>query len=191
MNPLDIIDKYYKAGALRDLLIRHSECVAQRALRIAFAHPELAIDTTFVSEAAMLHDIGIICCDAPDIHCHGTEPYIRHGVMGAQILLGEGLPLHARVCERHTGAGITIGEVLRQHLPLRVPVPVDAAEPYMPATVEETLVCYADKFYSKSHPDREKTIEQAVRSLRKFGDDGVTRFLHWAQLFEGYNYRQE
>ena len=186
MHPLEIIDRYYEAGSLRDLLVKHSQCVAQRALRIAFAHPELAIDTDFVREAALLHDIGIICCDAPSIHCYGTEPYIRHGVMGAQILRREGMPRHARVCERHTGAGITVAEVLRQNLPLAVPQPTTADEPYVPVTIEEKLICYADKFYSKSHPEREKTIEQAVRSLSKFGGDGAARFLDWASLFEGY-----
>ena len=63
-----IIDKYYGGcGALRHILLTHSESVAQRALRIAAMHPELHIDTDFVRNAAMLHDIGIIRVDAPGI----------------------------------------------------------------------------------------------------------------------------
>ena len=53
-----------------------------------------------------------------------------------------------------------------------------------PETLEEQLICYADKFYSKSHPDQEKTVEQAVQSLRKFGEEGVVRFLAWVKQFE-------
>jgi uncharacterized protein len=54
---------------------------------------------------------------------------------------------------------------------------------YLPETLEEQLICYADKFYSKSHPQRLLTAEQTAKSLEKFGLDGVERFLHWHSLF--------
>lgn len=178
MNPLTIIDKYYNEdAALRRILIAHSTAVADKALALAHRHSELAIDETFVYEAAMLHDIGIIRCDAPGILCHGTEPYICHGMMGAEMLRAEGLPRHARVCERHTGAGITAEEVRQQQLPL-------PERDFLPETLEECLICYADKFFSKTKLDREKTIEQAIRSLEKFGAAGVARFLKWKEMFE-------
>ena len=53
-----------------------------------------------------------------------------------------------------------------------------------PETIEEKLICYADKFYSKTHLDREKTIEQAERSLAKFGGDTLARFRMMKELFE-------
>ncbi|MBQ2497862.1 MAG: hypothetical protein II509_04350, partial [Prevotella sp.] len=87
-----------------------------------------------------------------------------------------------RVCQRHTGAGITRAEVIAQRLPL--PLPDDDSEPYMPESLEEKLVCYADKFFSKTRLDHEKTLEEAERSLAKFGSEGVLRFREWAQLFE-------
>ena len=84
MNYQNIIDQYYsEENALRRILLVHSRQVMERALRIADAHPELAIDRPFVQEAAMLHDIGIFLCDAPGIACHGKEPYICHGRLGA------------------------------------------------------------------------------------------------------------
>ena len=55
----------------------------------------------------------------------------------------------------------------------------------MPETLEEQLVCYADKFYSKSKPDRVLTVGQAAQSLARFGEEGVATFLGWARLFEG------
>jgi uncharacterized protein len=131
----------------------------------------------FIEEAAMLHDIGIIRCNAPGIHCHGTEPYICHGRIGAEMLRGEGLPRHARVCERHTGAGLTRDDIVSQQLPL-------PQQDFLPETMEEKLVCYADKFFSKSRPDEEKTLEQAVRSLSKFGNEGVSRFMEWHEMFK-------
>ena len=174
-----IIDKYYGGcGALRHILLTHSQSVTQRALRIAAMHPELNIDTDFVRNAAMLHDIGIIRVDAPGIECHGTEPYIRHGVCGAEMLRAESLPeCYARVCERHTGAGLTLNDIVSQNLPL-------PHHDLQPETIEEKLICYADKFYSKSHLDRCKTLPQAEKTISRFGDEGLQRFLLWERMFE-------
>lgn len=124
----------------------------------------------------MLHDIGIFKCDAAGIQCFGTEPYICHGRIGAELLRSEGFPRHARVCERHTGAGITKAQVIVQNLPL-------PQQDFLPETMEEKVICYADKFFSKTHLDREKTIEQAEKSLSKFGDEGVLRFREWEKCF--------
>ena len=123
-----IIDKYYPVDdELRRVLLKHSRQVADRCLEIVRKHKELPVDVQFLEEAAMLHDIGIVQCDAPSIHCHGAKPYIRHGQLGAEMLRAEGYPRHARVCERHTGTGLLGLE---------------------PETLEEKIVCYADKFYS-------------------------------------------
>jgi len=178
LEVINIIDRWYRSEqALRALLLQHSQQVCARALKIADAHPELAIDLNFLEEAAMLHDIGIIQCDAPGIHCHGTHPYICHGILGGQMLRELDMPRHARVCERHTGAGLTRHDIEAQQLPL-------PAQDFLPETIEEQIICYADKFYSKSKPDREKTYEQALRSLTRFGNDGAARFVAWHQRFE-------
>ena len=80
MDPLQIIDTYYGNNeALREILVRHSRSVTAKALDVARRHPELGLDEQFISEAAMLHDIGIFLTDAPSIHCHGSNPYICHG----------------------------------------------------------------------------------------------------------------
>ena len=174
----EIIDKYYpEHNELRHILTAHSTLVMRRAVRICDNHPERGLDRQFVIEAAMLHDIGIVRCYAPSICCMGSEPYICHGRIGADMLRAEGYPRHARVCERHTGAGLARQEILAQHLPL-------PAQNFLPETLEEQLICYADKFYSKSHLEQEKSYEQAERSLAKFGSDGVARFRAWKKLFE-------
>ncbi|MBQ9645150.1 MAG: HDIG domain-containing protein [Prevotella sp.] len=178
MDYQSLLDKYYpEVGDLRLLILKHSRQVADRCLFIARRHPELHVDEQFVEEAAMLHDIGIRWCHAPSIFCEGTDHYIRHGLIGAELLRREGFPRHARVCERHTGTGITRQQIERQQLPLP---PAD----YVPETLEEQLVCYADKFYSKSRPDRVLTVDEAAHSLAKFGGEGVAKFLSWAARFE-------
>ncbi len=177
MNPYEIIDKYYSDNPeLRKLLITHSQLVTEKALKAASMHPELKIDVQFVKEAGMLHDIGIFMTDAPAIHCYGKEPYLRHGILGAELMRKEGFPRRARVCERHTGAGLTAEEIEAQNLPL-------PHRNFLPETIEEKLVCYADKFYSKTHPTQEKSVEQAIASLQKFGGDGAARFEEWVKMF--------
>ena len=172
-----IINKYYpEDNELRHILLVHSRAVADKALTIADRHPELSLDRQFIEEAAMLHDIGIVRCNAPGIQCFGTEPYICHGRIGAEMLRAEGFPRHARVCERHTGAGITRSQIIVQKLPL-------PQQDFLPETIEEKVICYADKFFSKSHLDEEKTIEQAIASLSKFGEEGVARFREWVKMF--------
>ncbi len=148
---------------MRRLLLFHSRQVADRSLAICRQHPELKLDAQFVEEAAMLHDIGIRWCHAPSIFCVGEAPYIEHGQIGGRLLRQLGFERHARVCERHTGTGLPGFE---------------------PETLEEQLVCYADKFYSKSHPERVLTVEQAAQSLERFGHEGVEKFLGWAKMFE-------
>ena len=172
-----IIDKYYpEENELRRILMIHSRSVADKALAIAEAHPELPIDKQFVEEAAMLHDIGIFRTNAPSIQCFGTEPYICHGTIGAQLMREEGFPQHALVCERHTGSGLSLLEIERQNLPV-------PHHDMLPLSLEEKLICYADKFFSKTHLERERTVEQARNSLLKFGEEGIARFDAWIQLF--------
>lgn len=179
MDYQKIIDKYYPSeNELRRILLTHSHQVADRCLRIASAHPELKLDADFLYEAAMLHDIGIQACDAPAIECFGSEPYICHGIIGGRLLRDEGFVRHAQVCERHTGTGISREQIISQQLPL----PLDGC--YEPETLEEQVVCYADKFYSKSHLEMERTVEQTARSLEKFGMPGMRRFFHWVDMFE-------
>lgn len=177
MRPLDLINKYYpEDNELKDILLAHSRSVAQKALWIAERHPELQLDTTFVYEAAMLHDIGIFLTDASEICCFGKEPYICHGYLGAGIVREEGFARHALVCERHTGAGLSLESVLKQNLP----VPHRAM---MPVSVEEQVICFADKFFSKTHLDREKSVDKARKSIARYGEDGLQRFNHWCDRF--------
>lgn len=179
MYPIELIHKYYaKQPDLEYLLLRHSRQVAGRALTIAMSHPEWNLDTRFIFEAAMLHDIGIIKTNAEGILCQGAEKYICHGRLGAEMLRAEGLEAHARVAERHTGTGLTAKQIAERNLPLPV-------QDYMPETLEEQIICYADKFYSKSHPEVEKTHQEALKSLEKFGTEGLTIFLTWMRKFEG------
>jgi len=178
IDPLVIIEKYYVKGSdLYNILVSHSLQVRNKALDIAVKHPELQLDKQFISEAAMLHDIGIFMCDAPRIFCHGSHNYIEHGYLGAKILRAEGLYKHALVCERHTGVGISLEMILKDHMPL-------PHRDLLPITYEEQVICYADKFFSKTKSGEIIPVQQIRTYLKRYGESEVMRFNAWNVLFE-------
>ena len=177
MDPQLIIDKYYKKGTkLYNIYMSHVTDVTNKALSIAHKHPELAVDVNFIEEASMLHDIGIFKTHAPRIGCYGEYPYICHGYLGNELLTSEGYPKHALVCERHTGTGITLQMIIEKNLPL-------PHRDMVPVSMEEKIICFADKFYSKSHLGKEKSIKKIRRSLAKHGKQQVAIFDEWCELF--------
>ena len=160
MDALAIINKYYpEDNELKHILLTHSRSVADKALWIADRHPELELDRSFLEEAALLHDIGVFLTDAPGIHCYGTNPYICHGYLGS-----------------HTGAGMSLQSILAQNLPV-------PHRDMVPVSLEEQVICFADKFFSKTRLDQEKSIEKALKSISKFGEEGVERFHNWCERF--------
>ena len=181
LDCLSIIERYYTPG--NDdyrVLVSHSRRVADLAVALSERLIEhgTPMDVEFVEEAAMLHDIGMCRTNAPGIHCHGSEPYILHGILGRKMLDAMGLFRHGRACERHTGAGITAAEIVEQGLP------IDPPRDLLPESLEEKVVCYADKFFSKSRLEEPpKTLERARKSLAKFGGGTLQRFDELLDLF--------
>ena len=178
MNVKEIIDRYYPCeNELKNIYMVHARAVADFALGLARKHPELELDEAFIYEAAMLHDIGIFLTDAPRIHCYGSEEYLCHGYHGAELLRSIGLERHARVCERHTGTGLTKEVIERNGWNLPV-------KDFVPETLEEQLICFADKFFSKTKFLHEpRTFEQVVESMRKISEDSVKKVEKWAEMF--------
>jgi uncharacterized protein len=180
IHPADVIHEFYppNSEACR-ILMRHSRLVADKALRTAKKLTHLNPDTDFIEQAAMLHDIGIFLINAPEIGCSGKYPYICHGYLGRALLEKTGLPKHALVCERHVGAGIMKKDIISRNLPI-------PERDMTPISLEEQIVCYADKFYSKDPAgnDHEKTVQEIIRGLAGYGGDSVKRFLSWHTCFE-------
>ena len=177
MDAIAIIDKYYpENNELKHILLTHSRSLADKALWIADRHPELNLDRAFLEEAAMLHDIGVFLTDAPGIHCYGSHPYICHGYLGSQLVQKEGYMHHALVCERHTGAGLSLQSIQNQKLPV-------PHREMVPVSLEEQVICFADKFFSKTRLDSEKSVEGALKSISKCGEEGILRFYSWCERF--------
>lgn len=174
-----IIEKYYPKGSMAyRIYYGHCLAVTQLSLRIALARPHLGAERKILEYGGMLHDIGIFLTSAPEIGCFGSLPYITHGYKGRELLEIEGLANIAPVCERHIGVGITLDDILQNDLPL-------PHRDMTPQTIEERIICYADKFYSKSSRDLSdiKSMEKVRRSVSKYGEDKWIRFVEMDLLF--------
>ncbi|MET7424204.1 HD domain-containing protein [Dactylosporangium sp. NPDC005555] len=146
--------------AMFDLVWTHCTIVwqvARQLLERTDAQPDL------VRAGCLVHDIGVY-------RLREGEHYIRHGLLGHELLREEGLPeVLCRFCSCHTGVGITLDDVARQGLPIP---PGD----YVAVSEEERLVMYADKFHSKSSPPRFVTAEEYRGGVARFGADKVALF---------------
>ncbi|WP_331767201.1 HDIG domain-containing metalloprotein [Embleya sp. NBC_00896] len=149
----------------------HTHCgIVWRIAEQLLAGPGGAgLDADLVRAGCLLHDIGVYRLYDDEGRLDGAN-YVRHGLLGAEILRKEGLPevLH-RFCSCHTGVGLTRHDVLSQDLP----IPVDD---YLPESAEERLVMYADKFHSKSNPPRFLRSATFAAKIRRFGEDKVVAF---------------
>ena len=126
-------------------------------------------DIGLAQAGCLLHDVGVyrLYDDAGRLD---HRNYIRHGVLGYELLREEGLPeVICRFASHHTGMGLSRNDVLRQELPLP---PGD----YLAETPEEALVMYADKFHSKTTPPKLLTAAAYAAYVRRFGADKVAAF---------------
>ncbi len=174
-----IIKKYYKEKSDSYIyLYKHSCSVESLAVKIAQHNEQYSPNIEFIKTAAMLHDIGIFMTNAPGIGCFGKYPYIAHGYLGRELLEKENLKEIAPVCERHVGLGITVKDIISENLPL-------PKRNMVPVSIEEQIVCYADKFYSKKpkyliHP---KPLEKIRNKARKYGPEKAAIFEEFVNKF--------
>lgn len=182
MNPIDILARFYdRRSRAFEILVEHGQMVAQKALCLAEKVIHQQPDLDFIKNAAMLHDIGILQTKSPGLGCHGEYPYICHGFLGRDLLENIGLTQYGLICERHVGVGISLEDIKRFNLPL-------PQRDMLPVTIEEQIICYADKFFSKNGNSQRKngtkSIEQIEASLKPYGADKVERFQKWVEMFE-------
>ncbi|NOX32890.1 MAG: HDIG domain-containing protein [Deltaproteobacteria bacterium] len=181
MNPITIIEKFYTPGTKPyQVLVNHSFIVTKKSLEIARSLINLNPDLKFIEKAAMLHDIGIYLTQAESIGCKGSLPYICHGYLGRKILDKIGLPPeYGLVSERHTGAGITKENIISNKLPL-------PKRDMVPLSLEEKIICVADKYHSKNPGQADKKIStaQIIEELKKIHPDHAKKFSTWAEEFK-------
>jgi uncharacterized protein len=138
-------------------VIKHCETVAELAVEIAEACKEngINVDRKLVEIGALLHDIG-----------RSKTHSVHHAVVGAKIAKSLGLPGSViSIIKRHVGGGITAKEAKRLGW---------AKDIYIPQTMEEKIVSYADKLIEGS---RRVPIERTIEKLRseKLPPSAITR----------------
>jgi len=179
MDAVHLLEEYYPDGTLASTMIKeHSLAVAVKAVAVATSLSLPRGEIEFIRQGAILHDIGIRLTNAPEIGCFGDLPYLAHGYKGYELLLKEGLPKHALVCERHTGAGITLAEIECNNLPIPL-------RPMIPVSLAEKIICYCDKFFSKDHGRlaEERPLKEVIAGIGKYGAEKVGIFMQWHREF--------
>jgi uncharacterized protein len=157
----DLHAQYAPSREAFELVHSHCQIVCELAEQL-IARNNLVVDVDLVRAGSLLHDIGVYRLD-------GTG-YIRHGVLGHELLQELGFPeVLCRFCSHHTGVGLSRDDVVRQNLPIP---PGD----YLAETAEEELVMYADKFHSKTTPPKFVTAAAYQTSALRFGADKAARF---------------
>jgi uncharacterized protein len=168
------------------IVLRHSLEVLAKSIEIINRKGlQDEVDFELIIAGSILHDIGAIGFvesklkekeNALEVGGKDFSIYICHGTIGAEILRKEGLEREARIAERHTGAGLTKEEIAANGWPL-------PQQDFLPETLEEKLICYADKFSSKS-PDKKDTLESVEKEFEGYGQGPHGRFLALKEMFE-------
>ncbi len=132
-------------------IVEHCRTVARVSMVLsdAFVAHGKSIDSKAVLAGALLHDIG-----------RSRVQTVEHGYVGAKILEEEGVDaVVVEIVRRHVGAGISEEEAASLGFP---------KADYIPRTLEERVVCFADKMVSS---DTVRPFEEEVKRFERKGHD--------------------
>ncbi len=127
-------------------VIQHCQAVAALALELAkqLEAKNHKINLQLVEIGALLHDIG-----------RSKTHTVDHAIVGAKLAKTEGIPQPVvSIIKRHVGAGITAEEAQWLGWP---------EDNYIPQTIEEKIVSYADKLIDNS---KRIPVEVTIEQLR-------------------------
>ena len=174
MDPYEVTERYLEPDSRAGRILRtHGELVAAKAAAVAKRFPAVETDYPFLFEAALLHDIGMVETDAPTLGCYGEAPYLHHTILGRRLLEEAGYPRHALVCERHFLTGVSSEDIVREAMDL-------PRRDMLPVSWEETLICYADCYFSKNENrlTEERSPAGALAALPEFARPVFREWLH-------------
>ena len=170
---LKLLKKYSFSQEDFEIVADHSLAVLGRALEIIRKKKLYQIDLDLVVAGCLLHDIGAFGF-MKNFHLK-QDDYIKHGIIGGKILRKEGLNKIALIAERHIGAGISKKEIIKNNFSL-------PKKDFLPVTLEQRLVCYADKFHSKS--GKKDSLESVKKEMKSYKGGVFGRFGELEEMFE-------
>jgi uncharacterized protein (TIGR00295 family) len=133
------------------LIVQHCKTVARvsRILAEAMVEKGVPVDVRVILAGALLHDIG-----------RTRVQTVQHGYESSRILRERGVDDRVvEIVKKHVGAGLSREEANKLGLP-----PGD----YVPSTVEERIVCFADKMVGAT--EVRPFSEEVKRFVRKGHD---------------------
>jgi len=138
----EALDYLVKAGCSRGV-IEHCKAVSRFAVKVAkaFHRKGFNVDIQLIEITGLLHDIG-----------RSKTHTVDHALVGSEIARSSDLPISViRIIERHVGGGVPKEEAKQLGWPMK---------DYLPQTLEEKIVCYADK---RVEGLRTVPVEQALK----------------------------
>jgi uncharacterized protein (TIGR00295 family) len=141
----------HKKYGSNDRIVSHGRACARisKLLSEKAAERGNVVNAEAVVAGALLHDIG-----------RSQTQLVSHGYVGAEILQKEGVDrVVVEMVRRHVGAGISPEEATKLNFP---------AGDYIPRTLEQKIVCFADKMLDG---DRARPFEEEVRRFVGKGHD--------------------
>ncbi|MHA1728161.1 MAG: HDIG domain-containing metalloprotein [Promethearchaeota archaeon] len=147
------VKKIFTELELPQNIQRHSMAVSKKGAKIAAKIKNINVNINLVKIGGMLHDIG-------RSKSHGFDHAVSGGKIIRKYRFSEQL---ARIAETHILGGLTAKEAEKLDL---------QPKNYLPETIEEKIVCLADKYYIGT---KKVTIEE--RWGRWFARYGKTDLL--------------
>lgn len=150
-------------------VIEHCKTVTHLGVKIAEGcrRKGLEVDVNLVRIGALLHDIG-----------RARTHDVDHAIVGARIAKEHGLPLHVlSIIERHIGGGISKEEAERLGFPKKS---------YIPISIEERLVAYADKMVVGSTTIPIRVVVERLLRDSHIPAASIERLMRWHEEFHSY-----
>ena len=149
-DPGQALDLHRKYGS-QDRTVAHCQACARLSKVLVEKAVEQGhvVDRAAVTAGALLHDIG-----------RSQTQLVDHGYVGAEMLVRERVDgTVVDIVRRHVGAGISPEEAKKLGFP---------PGEYVPRTVEQKIVCFADKMLDG---ERARPFEEEVKRFAKKGHD--------------------
>ncbi|MDF1497737.1 MAG: HD domain-containing protein [Patescibacteria group bacterium] len=169
----ELLKKYSNSVEDFEIIVNHGLDILGESLKI-IQRKKLykEVDFDLIVSGCILHDIGTF--KYLKNFNKFQKNYIDHGIIGGKILREEGFKKEALVAERHIGSGLSMNYIIKNNIPL-------PKKDFLPISLEEKIICYADKFYSKS--GKIDTLESIKKEMKGFGKEPFERFLELEKMF--------